>query len=93
LISRLLSRRYGGIQIKLRDFWLTSLPDDTTVVYIFSVSKDLKHMNRYLQSETNRIGRSIHVISFGFLLDKRRYQKTVGPYSLYLFKPLHPQVK
>ena len=90
--SRLLSRSDKRVSVRFADFWLAHLPDNTTVVYIFSVGRDMKKMHKWLQSETNRLWRSISLISFGFGFKNIKADKIVQPYYLYVFHPLH-QVK
>lgn len=91
-ISRFLSRGDKRVSVHLVDFWLTHLPDDTTVVYIFSVGRDMKKMMKWVQKETTRIGRPISLISFGFGFKNMKADKIAQPYYLYVFHPLH-QVK
>jgi hypothetical protein len=63
LISRLRLRNRATIE--LRNMWSVRLPQETTVVYVFSVSRDSKRLTRYLQAEAARLGRTINVIMFG----------------------------
>ncbi|MCX6728770.1 MAG: hypothetical protein NTV39_03310 [Candidatus Saccharibacteria bacterium] len=95
LLSRFLSRGDKRVSVHLVDFWLTHLPDDATVVYIFSVGRDMKKMMKWMQKEATRIGRPISLISFGFGFNNIKADKITGPYYLYIFHPLHqlkPQV-
>ena len=91
-ISRFLSRDDKRVSVRLADFWLSHLPDDTTVVYAFSVGRDMKKMTKWMQKETTRIGRPISLISFGFGFKNVKSDKITQPYYLYVFHPLH-QVK
>ncbi len=87
-VSRLLARKYRGIDVILADFWLSKLPTDVTVVYIFSVTRDMKKIINKLQNETNRLGRPIHVISYGSKFDVVKAIKSLGAYNLYRLEPL-----
>lgn len=89
LVSRLLSHGDDRVTIRLADFWLTSLPDDTTVVYIFSVSRDLAKLHRKLQTETNRLGRPLQLIMYGHTFPDASPKRHVGAHALYEFRPLH----
>lgn len=91
-ISRFLSRGDKRVSVRLVDFWLTHLPDDITVVYVFSVGRDMKKLMKWTQKEATRIGRPIYLISFGFGFKNVKADKITQPYYLYAFRPLQ-QVK
>ena len=80
LISRWLSRHDEKVSVQLANFWRTPLPDETTVVYLFG---DVQ----YLQYETNRLGRDIWLLSYGFEAAGLALHKTVGAHNLYLLQP------
>lgn len=88
VISRILSRRDKNVTINLADFWLTPLPDQTTVVYGFMVTRDIKKVAIKLQHETDRIGRPLTFISYGNSIRGREYDKKLAGYTLYTFAPL-----
>jgi hypothetical protein len=90
IISRFLSRKYSRVSINLVDFWLTHLPDDTTVVYVFSVTRDMKKIIKWMQKETNGLNRPIHLINYGSKLKGVKIVKNIGAYRLYTFYPLQP---
>lgn len=91
-ISRWLSRKSGRVKVNLADFWFEKLPDDTTVVYIFSVSRDMKKIIRFMQKEADRLGRPMNLINYGSELKGVKVANKIGAYHLYTFKPLH-QIK
>lgn len=88
-ISRFFSRRDPKTSVLLRDFWLTPLPDETTVVYGFIVTRDTKKMSQKMQAEANRLGRPLYFISYGNELKDRQKTKERGAHHLYRFDPLH----
>jgi len=88
LLSRFLSRRDSKVCVILADFWLTPLPEATTVVYAFSVSRDIKNMSKKIQREANRLHHPLRFIIFGNALAGREADNTVGAYRLYTFYPL-----
>lgn len=88
LISRLLSHGNKNISIRLSDFWLTPLPDDTTVVYAFIVSRDVKKFIKKMQREASRMGRPVHLILYGNTLPGYEPVKRLQGYQLYMFSPL-----
>lgn len=88
LVSRLLSRNDKKVSVKFADFWASNLPDKTTVVYVFSVSRDMKKILLKLQSETNRLDRPISILSYGSKFDGQKILKNVGAYHLYVLRPV-----
>jgi len=90
IISRFLSRKYSRVSINLADFWLMHLPDNTTVVYVFSVTRDMKKIIKWMQKEANKLNRPIHLINYGSELKGVKIVKSVGAYHLYTFYPLQP---
>lgn len=85
LISKFLSRNSKNINIRLVDFWLTNLPDDVTVVYMFSVSRDVKKFVKKIDGETKRLGRPVFVIGYGSEFIGKKAIKKLGPNYLYKF--------
>ena len=87
LISRWLSRHDEKVSVRLANFWRTPLPDETTVVYLFGDGRDIAKMVQYLQHETNRLGRDIWLLSYGFEAAGLTLHKTAGAHNLYLLQP------
>lgn len=88
-VSACLSRRDPRVTVRLRDFWLTPLPPEVTVVYGFLVSRDTEKMRQKLQGEANRLGKTLHYIAYGAPLERHRPIKKSGAHQLYMFAPLH----
>lgn len=88
LIARLLSWRDENVRVALRDFWLTPLPDETTLVYGFCVSRDMKKMTNKMQHEANRLQRPLHYIGYGSTLQGVTVERSLGAHHLYMFVPL-----
>lgn len=66
-LSRFLSRRYSdSVRVKLADFWHVSVPDETTIVYTFGESRDIKKMYAKVATEATRLGRPLYFMSYGF---------------------------
>ena len=87
-ISRWLSRRQPAVKIVMANFWHVELPEDTTVVYIFSVSRDSEKLIRKMVQEATRLGKPLQLISYGHHLPGRTPIKEVGAHLLYQFEPL-----
>lgn len=90
LISRFLSRHDAKVSVKLTDFWLTPLPETTTIVYAFSVTRDIKKMTNKMQREANNLNRPLRFIIFGNVLAGQKADAALGAYHLYTFYPLQP---
>lgn len=88
VITRWLSRNDEGVAVHLANFWTASLPDDTTVVYAFSVHRDGPRLERTLQREATRLGRSITLLSHGNPLPNQPLDAAFEAYYRYTFHPL-----
>lgn len=66
-VSKLLSLKYGRrVQIKIADFWLVKFPAQTTIVYTFGESRDIKKMYEKVRSEAVRLQKDLRFVSYGF---------------------------
>lgn len=88
LISRVLSRS-SLIKIHFRDFWLATLPADTTLIYTFGESRDIKKMYAKAADTATLYGKEVYFMSFGFPVPGERAIKKDGMFFLYRLKPLH----
>ena len=88
ILSRLLSLRRPGVQTKWRDFWLTPLPPETTVVYVFGESRDIVKMAARVQSEANRLHKTIWLISYAFDIPGLQPTRSFHAHFLYEMSPL-----
>ena len=92
LISRWRLRRYKNrLRIHLRNFWRTPLPSETTVVYTFGESRDIKKMYDYVAQEATRLQKSLTFISYGFAVPGVAVKKNKRAHYLYQITPLQPQ--
>ncbi len=87
LIARLLSRGDRKVEVRLADFWRVKLPAETTVVYAFMVTRDMKKFARKMQQEATRLERSVQVILYGNEMPQQTALRSVGAYHLYRFDP------
>lgn len=87
VISRMLSRS-PLIRIRLADFWYVDLPQETTVIYTFGESRDIKRM--YEKAELTALAhqKEIYFMSFGFKVPGVKHVKYDGSFYLYRIKPL-----
>ena len=95
VLSNLIGRRLPKQKTKLANMWTMPFPDDTTVVYVFTDSRDIRRLSKRVRTEASRLGRPIHVISYGFTLPELKLVKKNKLHYLYEAKPLQvkkPQV-
>ena len=91
LISRLLSWGDHRVSVVFENFWSSELPDETTLVYAFSVTRDEQKLIKLMQKEANRLGRPLKLLCHGSPFHQMEAVDTFEAYSLYAFHPL--QVK
>jgi hypothetical protein len=87
VLARLLSRGDEGVQVNLQNFWTARLPDETTVIYAFSVKRDGARLAKKVQREAIRLGRPLALLCLGSPLPDRPVDATFEAYYLYYFKP------
>lgn len=88
VIARWFSRHDKKVEVRLTDFWIAQLPDETSVVYGFVVTRDVKKLTNKMQQEATRLGHSIRLILYGNTLPGMAIDKTFEGYKLYTFQPL-----
>lgn len=71
------------VRIDVRDFWLTPLPDDTDVVFVFLAKPFMRKLESHLERESARLGRPLTLISFGFELPSHSADDQRGATYLY----------
>lgn len=86
VITKLLSRN-PLISVHLADFWLVTLPSETTIVYTFGDSRDIKKMYKKVQQTANRYKKNVYFMSFGFKVPGIKYEKHDKSFYLYKIKP------
>lgn len=75
------------VQTKLRDFFHTDLPSETTVVYVFGDGRDMKRIAKKVEEQARKIGHPIFLISHAFEIPGHKVQKKVRAYLLYKINP------
>lgn len=73
--------------VRCRDFWLTPLPQDTAVVFVFLAGPFMHKLDRYLAREAARLDRDITLISYGMKVEGRSPQQEQGSFMVYRYKP------
>lgn len=88
-VARLASWRDGSVAVRFQNFWSSPLPDETSVVYAFSVHRDQVRLAKKLQQEANRLNKTIALLCYGDPLPSRYVvDATLDAYTLYRFHPL-----
>lgn len=82
LISRLLSRNHPSVVVRLTDAWLTTVPTNTTLLYVFSTGRDIEKIAVWAEKQALAVGHSLYLISYGFEL-KRSVLRSHGAHHLY----------
>ncbi len=84
-ISKFMSSSYKRVTIKLANFWIEPLPDNVTVVYAFTVTRDGKKLLKKIMRERERLNRPLTVICYGSPLPGVKPTKSYEAYNLYEF--------
>ena len=87
VISKLISRS-PLIQVRLADFWHVTLPQETTVIYTFGESRDIKKMYEKAEKTALEHNKELYFISFGFEVPGEKPVKYDGSFYLYRIRPL-----
>ena len=90
-ISRWLSAGNKRVRVQLQNVWAAQFPDDTTLVYAFSVSRDEPKLTVLLQKEADRLGRPLRLVCFGSPFARMHAVDAYEAYHVYLFHPLQPK--
>lgn len=88
-IAKWLSRGQSGVSSHVANFWHVQLPPETTVIYIFAVSRDIAKLSKKIDAEAKRLNKNLKVITYGSQMTDQKLIATVGAHSLYEFTPLH----
>ncbi|MDB5178010.1 MAG: hypothetical protein JWO61_393 [Candidatus Saccharibacteria bacterium] len=91
VISWLLKGGNRRIKIELVDFWFKQLPAETTIVYAFSVSRDVDKLADKLQQETNQKLKPLYLMTYGASLHHKKAIKKRRGHHLYKFVPLQEE--
>lgn len=84
LLATVLSWRYRPlVEFKLANIWSYQLPDEATVVYAFSVSRDIRRMYHRVHAESKRLGRPLTFICYGPSFKGVKPDIEVGAYKIY----------
>jgi hypothetical protein len=88
VVSKVLSRGDLNVTIKMTNFWHTQFPTSTTIVYAFSVNRDIKKLANKVQDEANRLRKPLKLVTYGSPLKGTVPTRTFEAYQLYDIHPL-----
>lgn len=80
-------RKNKDIKIKCRNFYRFQFPVETTVIYAFAESLHIRSVYRKIQSEANRLNKTLYFISNAFDVPEVREMKKVDSFYLYKIEP------
>lgn len=86
IVSKMLARGDSRQQYILANMWRYQLPDATTVVYVFSVTRDVDKLQDKLEGHVRRVGRPVYCITYGPSFKHKTPVKTAGAHYLYYFE-------
>lgn len=87
ILSQLLSRN-PLITIYFADYWNATFPEDTTIIYTFGDSRDIKKMYRKAEQTALLYEKEIYFMSFGIKVPGKKPTKKNDLFFLYRIKPL-----
>ena len=87
-ISKWLSRKDTKVTVLMANFWLTKFPQDTTLIYAFSVERDVRKLSTKIQTEANRLNKMLTLVCYGSPLKDVVVLREFEAYHLYQFYPL-----
>lgn len=89
VISRMRLLRFSGRStIHLRNMWGATPAQGSMVVYVFTVSRDTKRLEKMMQSWANTTNRAVDVIVYGHELSEKYRIASHRAHHLYIFQPL-----
>lgn len=91
LISKLLGRSNPRITTNIADMWRVMIPPETTVIYVFAVTRDIDKIGARVQEWANTLGKPLRLITYGASLTSKQPVKTLDAHSLFIFEPLQPE--
>ncbi|MCA9337983.1 hypothetical protein KC949_00365 [Candidatus Saccharibacteria bacterium] len=86
-ISKVLARGDKGQKVVVGDMWTAKLPEDVTLFYAFSVSRDVNKLMDRVQRYADTSERTVKLMTYGPVLKLKKPSRTQGAHSLYVFVP------
>lgn len=86
-ITKLLSWNDKRVRVRTADYWRVGLPSETTIVYAFVVSRDVKKLEKKMQQWANGLGHELKLMTYGSKLPVKKADKELDAHTLYTFAP------
>lgn len=83
LISRWRLRKYKHAKVEIENIFTCHFPEETTVVYLFGENRDIRKFARKIKSESERLGKSLKIITYGVEIPGLKAEKTLRAFFLY----------
>ncbi len=80
------SAKVKDAEVRFGDFWNKSLPEGTTVVFVFLAGPFMQKLDAKLTEEARRLGHTITLISYGMKIPGKTPHKTDGSFVLYIYE-------
>lgn len=87
LIAKLLARGDKGQVVLMRNYWQVDFPAETTVVYAFSDTRDIKKLYKKVEQQATKLHKNIALITYGIAVPHQLPHKTHQAYFLYTVAP------
>ncbi len=86
IYSKLRLLRNKNARVKSGNLFKAKFPPETTIVYAFSVGRDIEKIVNAIQQQADSIGRDLYVISYAFRIPQLKLIKGYRAYYLYKVK-------
>lgn len=87
LISWWRLRRYRAFaQVLVRDFWLSGMPEATSVVFVFLASPYMKRLDAHLSRHVKKYKKPLLLVSYGMEIPGKKTTAIDGSLLIYQYK-------
>lgn len=83
--SRLKLRGIPHVTVKLEDFWMSKLPEETAVVFVFLAGPFMAKLDHKLSREASRLGHDILLVSYGVKIPGKKVEVQRGGFLAYRY--------
>lgn len=83
VVSRILSRQQPNVKVCVANLWNTRFPVETTVVYVFSESRDIGRIAEKVSNEARLLNKTLLLIVYGSQISGVKPIRSLGAHSLY----------
>jgi hypothetical protein len=74
-------------RVKMADFWLSTMPSETSVVFVFLATPYMKKLDNYLKRHVAAQKKPLKLVSYGMEVPGKRPDKIYGSLLIYTYKP------